>query len=172
MTWLQMWVELETPQQVADYRRFLHDYAAQEHASGRFQRGPDTARLYPLMDWLGHKKLVPSEVQLQLWLAIGFLIVCLVNIVALLLAKFLRRGGEVGVRRALGARASDILLQLGCEAALIGVAGGCTGKRSGSARPVERAPAPGRLCPDRADGYQHAGWPRWRWPSSPRCWPA
>ena len=127
MTWLQMWVELDTPQQVADYRRFLHDYAAQEHASGRFQRDPDTARLYPLMDWLGHKKLVPSEVQLQLWLAIGFLVVCLVNIVALLLAKFLRRGGEVGVRRALGARASDILLQLGCEAALIGVAGGVLG---------------------------------------------
>ncbi|WP_205954916.1 ABC transporter permease [Pseudoxanthomonas winnipegensis] len=127
MSWLQMWVQLDTPQQIADYRRFLHDYAAQQHASGRFQRSPDTAKLYPLMDWLAYKKLVPSEVQLQLWLAIGFLLVCLVNIVALLLAKFLRRGGEIGVRRALGARASDIVLQLGCEAALVGVAGGLLG---------------------------------------------
>ncbi|WP_251274358.1 ABC transporter permease, partial [Enterobacter hormaechei] len=37
------------------------------------------------------------------WLALGFLGVCLVNTVGLLLAKFLRRSGEIGVRRALGA---------------------------------------------------------------------
>jgi putative ABC transport system permease protein len=126
-SWLQLWVQLDTPQQAADYTRFLKDYAAEQHASGRFERDPKTARLYPLMDWLAYKKLVPSEVQLQLWLALGLLLVCLVNIVALLLAKFLRRGGEIGVRRALGACAYDIVLQLGCEAALIGVAGGVLG---------------------------------------------
>jgi len=126
-SWLQFWVELDTPQQVADYTRFLHDYAAQQHASGRFERDPQTVRLYPLMDWLAYRKLVPSEVQLQLWLALGFLLVCLVNIIALLLAKFLRRGNEIGVRRALGARGRDILVQLGTEAALIGLSGGLLG---------------------------------------------
>ncbi|MET0289489.1 MAG: ABC transporter permease [Pseudoxanthomonas sp.] len=126
-SWLQFWVQLDTPQQVADYTRFLHDYAAQQHASGRFERDPDTARLYSLMDWLAYRKLVPSEVQLQLFLALGFLLVCLVNIIALLLAKFLRRGGEIGVRRALGARGRDILIQLGTEAALIGLSGGFLG---------------------------------------------
>ncbi len=127
MSWLQVWVQLDTPEQVATYQRFLYDYAAQQHASGRFERGPETARLYPLMDWLAHKKLVPSDVRLQLWLALGFMLVCLVNIIALLLAKFLRRGGEIGVRRALGARSGDILLQLGNEAAIIGLAGGVLG---------------------------------------------
>jgi putative ABC transport system permease protein len=126
-SWLQFWVQLDTPQQVADYTRFLHDYAAQQHASGRFERDQQTARLYSLMDWLAYRKLVPSEVQLQLWLALGFLLVCLVNIIALLLAKFLRRGSEIGVRRALGARSQDILIQLGTEAALIGLAGGLLG---------------------------------------------
>lgn len=46
---------------------------------------------------------------------------------ALLLAKFLRRGGEIGVRRALGARQVDIFLQLGAEALVIGALGGLLG---------------------------------------------
>jgi putative ABC transport system permease protein len=126
-SWLQVWVQLDTPQQVAGYRRFLHDYAAQQHASGRFERGPETVQLYPLMDWLLHLRLVPDDVRLQSWLALAFLLVCLVNIVALLLAKFLRRSSEIGVRRALGARKIDIFLQLGVESALIGVLGGALG---------------------------------------------
>jgi putative ABC transport system permease protein len=126
-SWLQFWVQLDTPSQVAAYRRHLYDYAAQQHASGRFERGPDSAQLYPLMAWLRHQNLVPRDVRLQFWLAVGFLVVCLVNIVALLLAKFLRRGGELGVRRALGASGRDILLQLGSEALLIGLLGGALG---------------------------------------------
>jgi putative ABC transport system permease protein len=126
-SWLQYWVQLDTPQQVADYRQSLHDYAAQQHARGVFERGPENTRLYPLMDWLRYLRLVPDDVRLQTQLAIGLLVVCLVNIVALLLAKFLRRGGEVGVRRALGARRSDIFIQFGVEAVLIGVAGGALG---------------------------------------------
>ena len=69
----------------------------------------------------------PSVHGLQLWLALGFLLVCMTNIVALLLAKFLRRSGEISVRRALGARRRDIFLQLGIESAVIGVGGGVLG---------------------------------------------
>ncbi len=126
-SWLQFWVQLDTPQQVADYRRFLYDYAAQQHANGRFQRGAETAKLYPLMDWLQYLKMVPDDVRLQTLLAIGFLVVCLVNIIALLLAKFLRRSGEVGVRRALGAQRWHIFLQFGTEAVLIGALGSMLG---------------------------------------------
>jgi putative ABC transport system permease protein len=126
-TWLQFWVQLDTPAQVAAYRQYLVDYSAQQQALGRFQRPPANARLYSLMGWLAHENLVPTDVRLQLWLALGFLFVCMVNIVALLLAKFLRRSGEISVRRALGARRRDIFVQFGVESALIGVAGGALG---------------------------------------------
>lgn len=127
MSWLQFWVQLDNPAQVGAYERFLVDYSAQQKALGRYQRPADHAALYGLMDWLAHQNLVPNDVHLQLWLALGFLFVCMLNIVALLLAKFLRRGGEISVRRALGARRLDIFVQLGIESALIGVAGGVLG---------------------------------------------
>lgn len=126
-TWLQFWAQLDTPMQVAAYRQYLADYSAQQKALGRFQRPPANAKLYGLMDWLAHENLVPNDVRLQLWLALGFLFVCMLNIVALLLAKFLRRSGEISVRRALGAGRRDIFAQLGIESALIGVAGGALG---------------------------------------------
>jgi putative ABC transport system permease protein len=64
---------------------------------------------------------------MQLWLGMGFLLVCLVNTVGLLLAKFLRRGSEIGVRRALGASRAAIFSQCLVEAGAIGVAGGVLG---------------------------------------------
>jgi putative ABC transport system permease protein len=127
LTWLQFWVELDTPAQVAAYRRFLVDYSEQQKSLGRFQRPASHAKLYSLMGWLAHDNLVPSDVRLQLWLALGFLFVCMVNIVALLLAKFLRRSGEISVRRALGARRGDIFVQFGVESAVIGLCGGVLG---------------------------------------------
>lgn len=126
-TWLQFWTELDTPAQVAAYAQFLHDYSADQQKAGRFQRPPSNARLDGLMPWLQAKRLVPEDVQLQLWLALGFLAVCLTNIVCLLLAKFLRRRNEISVRRALGARRRDIFLQFCVEAALIGFSGGLLG---------------------------------------------
>src|SRR3546814_14439650 len=63
----------------------------------------------------------------DLWLAFGFLLVCLLNTVGLLLAKFLRRSGEVGVRRALGASRREIFMQCLVEAGVVGMAGGIVG---------------------------------------------
>jgi putative ABC transport system permease protein len=127
LSWLQVWVQLKDSDQVAAYRQFLYDYSARQKALGRFERPPTRARLYDLMSWLSYRNLVPSDVRLQLWLALGFLLVCITNIVALLLAKFLRRSGEVSVRRALGAKRRDIFLQLGVESAVVGLAGGVLG---------------------------------------------
>ena len=56
-----------------------------------------------------------------------FLIVCSVNLIGLLLGKFLARGPEVGVRRALGASKSSIFIQHLVECELIGVMGGLVG---------------------------------------------
>ena len=126
-TWMQIWVELDDPAKAAAYRQFLYDYSADQKKRGRFQRPPENARLYGMMAWLKHRNLVPEDVELQFWLALAFLAVCIVNVVCLLLAKFLRRSNEISVRRALGARQRDIFLQLCVEAALIGLTGGILG---------------------------------------------
>ena len=126
-SWLQVWVELPNASAVSDYHRFLVNYSAEQQALGRFERPPDHAKLYSLTQWLDRHELVPPDVNLQLWLALGFLLVSLVNIVALLLAKFLRRADEICVRRALGATRRHIFSQLGIEAALIGLGGGVLG---------------------------------------------
>ncbi|WP_295925143.1 ABC transporter permease [uncultured Xanthomonas sp.] len=125
-TWVQYWVELESPAQAADYKAYLENYSAQQRAAGRFQR-PNNVRLRNVMQWLDHNAVVPGDVRLQLWLAMGFLLVCLLNTVGLLLAKFLRRSGEIGVRRALGASRGAIFAQCLVEAGAIGLAGGVAG---------------------------------------------
>jgi putative ABC transport system permease protein len=79
------------------------------------------------MAWLDYNKVVPGDVRLQLWLAFGFLLVCLLNTVGLLLAKFLRRSSEIGVRRALGASRRAIFAQCLVEAGTVGLAGGLLG---------------------------------------------
>ncbi|MDQ3039199.1 MAG: ABC transporter permease [Pseudomonadota bacterium] len=125
-SWLQYWVQLDTREKAEDYRRYLVNYSDQQRASGRFQR-PTNTRLRNVMEWLDFNEVVPSDVRLQVWLAFGFLLVCLLNTVGLLLAKFLRRSGEIGVRRALGASRRAIFAQCLVEAGAVGVAGGLLG---------------------------------------------
>ena len=124
--WLQYWVELGSAEQVAGYRRYLADYSDQQRANGRFER-PTNVRLHNVLDWLDFNRIVPNDVRLQMWLASGFLLVCLINTVSLLLAKFLRRSGEISVRRALGASRRDIFKQCLVEAGSIGLLGGLLG---------------------------------------------
>jgi putative ABC transport system permease protein len=125
-TWIQYWVELDSPAKVDAYRQYLVNYSDQQRAAGRFQR-PTNVRLRSVMEWLDFNKVVPGDVRLQLWLAFGFLLVCLLNTVGLLLAKFLRRSSEIGVRRALGASRRAIFAQCLVEAGTIGLAGGALG---------------------------------------------
>jgi putative ABC transport system permease protein len=124
--WIQYWVELDSAADAADFKAYLDNYSEQQRAAGRFERPPNT-RLRNVMEWLDYRSVVPGDVRLQMWLAFGFLLVCLVNTVGLLLAKFLRRSGEIGVRRALGASRREIFTQCLIEAGTIGLAGGLLG---------------------------------------------
>ena len=124
--WIGLWVELGSAAKVAGYRDFLAGYAAQQKALGRFAHA-DNTRLRNLMQWLDFNGVVPGDVRLQTWLAFAFLAICLFNTVGLLLAKFLRRGGEIGVRRALGASRATVFAQCLVEAGLIGLLGGVGG---------------------------------------------
>lgn len=124
--WIQYWVELDEAAQAGGFKAYLENYSAQQNAAGRFERDPNV-RLRNVMEWLEFNRVVPADVRLQVWLAFGFLLVCLINTVGLLLAKFLRRSGEIGVRRALGAPRTEIFRQCLVEAGTIGLAGGGLG---------------------------------------------
>jgi putative ABC transport system permease protein len=125
-SWIQYWVELDDAGKADAYRQYLVNYSDQQRAAGRFER-PTNVRLRNVMDWLDFKRVVPSDVRMQVWLAFGFLLVCLLNTVGLLLAKFMRRASEIGVRRALGASRRAIFTQCLVEAGTVGLAGGLLG---------------------------------------------
>jgi putative ABC transport system permease protein len=124
--WIQFWVELPKAQQVREFRAFLENYAAQQQQLGRFKWLPLTA-LHDVTGWLAHLRIVPNEVRINTMISLGFLVVCLINAVGLMLAKFSSRAVELSVRRALGASRSDLLLQCLTEAMFIGVLGGALG---------------------------------------------
>jgi putative ABC transport system permease protein len=124
--WVALWVQLGDAARVATYRRFLEGYVAQQQSLGRITRA-DLTRLRSLPEWLDFNGVVPSDVKLQTSLAFAFLAICLCNVVGLLLAKFLRRSGEFGLRRALGATRRAVFLQCLVEAGVIGALGGLGG---------------------------------------------
>mgnify|MGYP001552175668 CR=1 FL=1 len=124
--WLQFWVQLDSPVKAAAYKEFLVHYSEQQKALGRVGRPPNV-QLRNVMQWLDYNMVVPDDVRLQNGLAFGFLLVCLVNTVGLMLAKFLRRAGELGVRRALGASRRTLFAQLLVESGMVGLVGGTGG---------------------------------------------
>ncbi len=124
--WITPWVELDSPAEVAGYHHFLTSYAADQQHAGRFAWAPNV-RLRDVMQWLDHERVVPPESRISLVVALGFFLICLVNTIGLLLAKFLRRAGEIGVRRALGASRREIYAQYLVEAGTVGLAGGVLG---------------------------------------------
>jgi putative ABC transport system permease protein len=124
--WFQFWVELAKPGDRAAFAQYLDDYVNEQKKLGRFER-PLNNRLYDVMGWLEHQEVVGDDSRLQTWLAFGFLLVCLVNVIGLLLAKFTARNGEIGVRRALGAPRAEIFKQYLTESGVIGAIGGLLG---------------------------------------------
>lgn len=124
--WVGFWVELHGATAVQSYRDYLLDYAAEQNRAGRFHWSA-SAMLSDLTQWMDYEKVVPPETRVSLLLSLGFLLVCLVNTVGLLLAKFMRRSAEIGVRRALGASRREIWIQFLAEAGMVGVAGGLVG---------------------------------------------
>jgi putative ABC transport system permease protein len=124
--WVRLWVELPTAADVQQYRKALDAYVAEQRRSGRFDWPPRTA-LLDVGALLAAEQPVPNGVRLYVLISFGFLLVCLVNAVGLMLARFMSRAPEVGVRRALGATRTDVLFQCLAETAVIGLGGGLLG---------------------------------------------
>ena len=124
--WLQMWVELPTAQDRDRYQAYLDNYARSQKATGRLPRKLND-RLFNVDQWLAFNQVVQKDNRVLIGIALLFLAVCLVNVVGLLLAKFLNGAPLTGLRRALGASRRDIVRQHLTEVLIIGVAGGALG---------------------------------------------
>jgi putative ABC transport system permease protein len=122
----QMWVELENDSEKANYLGFLDNYVAAQKDLGRFPR-PLNNRLSDVMTWMESQKVVDQDAKLMMWLSFMFLLVCLLNTIGLLLAKFSSKAAEIGLRRAVGASKSDLFKQHIIEAGCIGLLGGIVG---------------------------------------------
>lgn len=124
--WLQVWADLPTVADREKFQSFLDNYARSQKAAGRMQR-PLSNRLYDVDQWLDRNEVVQRDNRVLIGIALLFLGVCLVNVVGLLLAKFLNAAPLTGLRRALGASRRDIVRQHMTEVLVIGVAGGAVG---------------------------------------------
>ncbi len=120
--WLETWIAA-TPVGAAAFQEFVHNYAEAQYRQGAFVH-PPKARIYSVAQWMHLKQVVPDDVTLNVGLAGAFLLLCMVNVAGLLAARFLRRQGDVAIRRALGASRRTVFFQHLVETGLLGVIGG------------------------------------------------
>lgn len=123
---LQYWVELDSREQRDRYQAFLDGYAGQQKAAGRFER-PLNNRLQPMAELFVTQDVVPEETRGLAIISLLFLSVCSVNLIGVLLGKFLSRAPEAGIRRALGASRRTLFLQNILECELVALTGGLVG---------------------------------------------
>lgn len=124
--WIQFWAELRNDEEKQDYMAFLNAYTQQQKEMGRFPR-PLNNRLSNVMEWMEIEEVVEDDAQVMLGLSLLFLVVCLLNTIGLLLAKFLGKSGDISLRRALGATRGSLFVQHMIESGLIGLGGGVLG---------------------------------------------
>ncbi|MBT1449329.1 ABC transporter permease [Glaciecola sp. XM2] len=127
LLWMQFWVELNNAQDKQAFGDYLNNYLSEQATLGRFERESPKFALRDVNEWMAYNNVVSEDNRLLVGLSFLFLTVCLVNILALLLAKFLRRAPEIGVRRALGASKSQVFAQHLVEVSMLGFFGGIVG---------------------------------------------
>ncbi len=124
--WWQFWAELPTQEHVASFQSFMDNYVREQKKFGRFER-PLNNQLRRPDDWMVINEVVRDDNRVLVGLSFMFLAVCLLNMIGLLLAKFLGAAPVVGLRRALGASKSAIFGQHLVEVGVIGFIGGLLG---------------------------------------------
>jgi len=124
--WIQLWVELPAAADVARFRTVLDNYAAEQQRTGRYHWPPHT-QIRDVVQWLKYRHIVPNELGLLVLASFGFLFVCLMNAMGLMLARIIGRTQDISVRRALGASQAAIIGQCLVETTVIGIFGAILG---------------------------------------------
>jgi putative ABC transport system permease protein len=124
--WIQFWVELRDSSKAAAFKDFIDNYVREQKSLGRFERPLNNHLRHP-DEWLRVNEAVEDDNRVLVGLSFMFLAVCLLNMIGLLLAKFLGAAPLVGLRRALGASKSAIFQQHLMEVGVIGFGGGLLG---------------------------------------------
>lgn len=125
-SWIQLWVELPDQASRAAFAAHLDAYVHEQKKLGRFPR-PLNNRLQSVMELLDSQEVVPEETHTMRVIALLFLAVSAVNLIGILLGKFLTRANEVGIRRALGASRAAVFRQHLLECEVLALAGGLLG---------------------------------------------
>jgi putative ABC transport system permease protein len=123
--WIQYWVEVELARQ-PEFVAFVDDYTRELKTLGRHPR-PLNNRVSPMMEWLDERNRAGGITSVIMIISLLFLGVCSVNLLGLLLGKFVARSALVGVHRALGASRASVFSWHILECELIGVIGGAVG---------------------------------------------
>ena len=125
-TWIEYWAELPTVEKQQAFRDYVTNYVRDQKKRGRFER-PLHVEVTSMPDLFLEFQIVPPAIKSMSIVSLLFLIVCSLNLVGLLLGKFLARVPEVSVRRALGASRFQVFWQHVVECELVGIVGGAIG---------------------------------------------
>ncbi len=129
--WNQMWAELKTPAEVERFQAYIDGYVAEQRKLGRYARKTNN-QLYDVDHWLARYEVVGRDSRVLLIVSFAFLGVCVLNVVGLLLSRFLGAAGGSAIRRALGASRGEIFRQHLVEVGLVGAIAGLGGLALGA----------------------------------------
>ncbi|MDP2713494.1 ABC transporter permease [Rheinheimera sp.] len=108
---LQYWVQLDTPAQQQAYRQFMANLVADEKAAGRHPSA-EANQLVMMRDIIRYFGGESGDIKAFAIVTLLFLLVCIFNASHLSLNRYLSNQYEFSLRRALGAKRSQLQLQL------------------------------------------------------------
>lgn len=126
---VQYWVQLSDDLAQQEYLSYLNSYVNEQRNLGRFER-PNNNRLFDVNDWITRQQengVQKVFVQTLVLIAVLFFGVCMLNIVTLLMSRFLDNAGQISLMRALGAPKVAIFKECVLEVACLGLVGGLLG---------------------------------------------
>ncbi|NII12025.1 ABC transporter permease [Oleiagrimonas sp. C23AA] len=124
--WLNVWARVPDVSARDRYARWWRAFVIDHQHDGRYDN-KTPGRLYRASRWTKLNNVVPPQVGMNTLIAFGLLALCMINVAGLLAARFLRRQGDIGVRRALGAPRQSIFAQHVIESLGLGLIAGLLG---------------------------------------------